>query len=763
MRPTWFGRPAPVSSPSPRDDSARRKGSRRSRPALELMEGRQLLSTINVTTVADNGDNINPIANSLRYAIIQADSAPAGTTTVINFKIGTGQQTLNVQGALPAVTGKVVLNGMTQPGYNSAYPPLIQIDGSQAASGVPGLLLLNTASGSTIEGISVTNWGGGGVELAGTSAVTLTADFIGVDSYSDVAGNHVFGVELTPGSHNNVVQNSVISGNWNNGVVVSGAGTQSNIIRNNKIGLDFYGQYSVDYFGHSLGNGVSGGGGTGVIVNAMASSNVITGNDIGLNAWFGVLITDPGTMHNSVTGNQIGGGLYNSEQVGNAIDGVEIVGGASYNTVGGLTVAARNVIAANHHDGVYIGGAGTTKNVVEGNYIGTDGTGAAANGNGYDGVHVDNGATGNTIGGATAYAANVLSGNGGYGVELSGPGTSNNLVEGNRIGTGKTGTTNIPNATGVGLTYGASANTVGGVVAGARNLISGNSGNGINVYGTGTVGNVVEGNYIGTVLAGNAPLGNGLSGVALFGGASGNTIGGPTAANRNVLSGNFGDGVWISDPGTTGNTVQGDFIGTDYTGTLPLGNAIAGVKITGGATSNTVSGSVLSANTNDGVWLDGQGTRYNQVVNNKIGTDYTGTKVLANTPQGYNYSSNYGVLIGAGASYNNVYGNVIAGNNAAGVAIFDTDPRNSTPAGTTGNAVFNNAIGTSAAGTLNLGNKNEGVLLSFVAGNNVYNNKLSYNGDVGVLFLNSDSEFFYNVYDNVFKLNAKGDVDVDDN
>ncbi|NIN66028.1 MAG: right-handed parallel beta-helix repeat-containing protein, partial [Anaerolineae bacterium] len=88
----------------------------------------------------------------------------------------------------------------------------------------------------------------------------------------------------------------------------------------------------------------------------------------------------------------------------------------------------------------------------------------------------------------------------------------------------------------------------------------------------GTTRNTVSGNYIGTDATGSVDLGNGNHGVFIFGGAQANVIGGDTPGERNIISGNEYDGVLISGSGTTSNTVSGNYIGTDASGALDLGN-----------------------------------------------------------------------------------------------------------------------------------------------------------------------------------------------
>ena len=115
---------------------------------------------------------------------------------------------------------------------------------------------------------------------------------------------------------------------------------------------------------------------------------------------------------------------------------------------------------------------------------------------------------------------------------------------------------------------GSTDNTIGGTAAGAGNVISGNTGDGVEITGSGTSGNLVAGNLIGTDAAGSAAIGNGRSGVYIGSGATGNTVGGTTATARNVISGGGIFNVYLID--TNDETFQGNYIGTDATGSFAL-------------------------------------------------------------------------------------------------------------------------------------------------------------------------------------------------
>ena len=155
------------------------------------------------------------------------------------------------------------------------------------------------------------------------------------------------------------------------------------------------------------------------------------------------------------------------------------------------------------------------------------------------------GATNNTVGGTAAGARNLISGTrgeaGSYGdgVLIEGSGTSANQVEGNYIGTNAAGSGALANRGDGVFISGASNNTVGGTAAGARNLISGNGGQGVAIVGFADApsggaasNNQVEGNYIGTNAAGSGAVGNGHGGVLISGPTSGFNTSGATTTTR---------------------------------------------------------------------------------------------------------------------------------------------------------------------------------------------------------------------------------------
>lgn len=266
-------------------------------------------------------------------------------------------------------------------------------------------------------------------------------------------------------------------------------------------------------------------------------------------------------------------------------------------------------------------------------------------------------------------AINRFSGNG---LTLTGNG---NTIAGNYIGTNATATLPVDEVfygnggNGIHIIDGAN-NTIGGGPAADRNVVSGNSGEGIRVDGALATGNMIRGNYIGTTADGEDALGNALSGVYLRK-APGNSV------IQNLVSGNLGfAGVTICGspnfvPGApnfqcgggiigtqtsnaSGNIVQGNLIGTDAEGTGGLGNGAAGVSIDG-APNTLVGGplagdrNVISATDGPGVHLFNPGADNNLIRGNLIGTDITGLAPLGNESDG--------VLIDSSANHDIISGN----------------------------------------------------------------------------------------------------------
>ena len=257
----------------------------------------------------------------------------------------------------------------------------------------------------------------------------------------------------------------------------------------------------------------------------------------------------------------------------------------------GLTINADNctvrglVINSFQHDAIDVNSNG---NVITGNFIGTNTGGTMALPNGSQGtgaVIVGGLSSNNTIGGVTPAARNLISGNIGEGVFIQlGAG---NTVQGNLIGTNKTGTLALGNTDRGVLTTGVNT-LIGGTTVDARNVISANN-RGVDLNGGSS--STVQGNFIGTDVTGTIALSNPNVGVNLNSGLSNNLIGGlaatPGTPPGNLISGNAGNyGVILG--GGASNFIQGNIIGADITGTQSLGN-LGGILISSGQ-GNTVGG-----------------------------------------------------------------------------------------------------------------------------------------------------------------------------
>jgi hypothetical protein len=607
----------------------------------------------------------------------------------------------------------------------------------------------NTTGNAIIGNYIGTNSVGGAVLPNGPSGNATTAGY-GV-LISGAAGNAIGGT--APGAGN------LISGNVNHGVLISAGATQ-NLIAGNSIGTNAAGT-------DALPNGVSG------VVIFGASNNTIGGTGAGArnvisgNTRHGVEVTNSSTG-NSIVGNSIGTNatgntLLGNGRSGNSGDGYGVIlQNTSGNIVGGTVTGAGNVISGNFNHGVLIDGADATTNLVAGNSIGVDVSGLVTIDPGPDqliGTSDDRplgnrgsgvvivGASGNTIGGTTSEARNIISGNRDHGVLVVGPGGGNNLIAGNFVGTNAAGTVALPNGFGGGPAVGhgvlisdMAGNTVGGTTAGARNVISGNLNDGLLISGAGAMHNLIAGNYIGTNAAGTAALPNSGDGVAIAA-APNNTIGGTVPGASNVISGNQENGVEVSDTGASGILIAGNFIGIDAAGTAALGNGTSpdntdgyGVLISN-TPNHTIGGTtqaarnVISGNTNHGIRITGAGATGILVQGNYIGTDANGTLDRGNQGDGLHVEGVPGITIGGTVAE---AGNVISGNAQNGI----------TASGTTGLVIQNNLVGTDATGTIRTSNDGDGVTISNPPGNTVggdviIGNVISGNAGHGLVATNS--------------------------
>jgi CSLREA domain-containing protein len=281
-------------------------------------------------------------------------------------------------------------------------------------------------------------------------------------------------------------------------------------------------------------------------------------------------INSPVTVDGLSDPNDPGRVELNGAAAGVLADGISINGENS--TIKGLVI--RNF----DNDGIDISPNATGARI-EGNFIGTNAAGTADAGNGGNGIDVRGAA--NVIGGAGL--GNLVSGNGqngsGSGISINGSAATANVVQGNFIGTSANGASpGIANDDhGIVITSSANNNTVGGITASLRNIISANNQDGIRLQGAASA-NTIQGNFIGTDSSGISALPNLFDGIGLRQSTSGNTLGGTGAGAGNVISGNTQDGIQVGttiDPTPTKNAILGNSI---------FSNGTLGINLHGSAT-----------------------------------------------------------------------------------------------------------------------------------------------------------------------------------
>jgi hypothetical protein len=762
---------------------------------LEVLEPRRLLSTF---VVANTGDSATLGSGSLRAAILAADAdnspgtddivfaipastAPDLTVPVAGFNISTQDWTISPTSPLPPITRPVSIDGYTQANVPFRYPSQISSAvQSVTVGGLPsgGTFALTTsaplpvgttvaipynASASTVQSALETIVGANNVSVTdgpvNTAGVTISFE----GSYADLAiPNLITTNNLTGGIDPTIVAQtltvggvlltpSVISSVPNTAAALGGNNAQVRVIINGSSVASGAGDIGIEIdTSNSILRGLAiEGFGVGVQVdNPTNVGNLIQGNFIGqfvtypVDTQTGAALPAPNTVVLSTTGNLNQGVLLVSANA----------------TVGGTDPQDSNVILGNGSQGVMLS-PGATGNQVLGNQIGVVGPIDGFyfdDGNGAEGVLIESSGTAgdpasivysssNTIGGAASGAGNVISSNGTYGVLIEGVGATRNLVEANYIGA----------APGGGYIFGsgnpgndadgvwiddAPDNQIGGAVSTDGNVISANGFNGVNITGPDATGNSVLNNIIGLTSSGNSVLGNHKAGVN-------DTAPGTIIGPGNVISANL-IGVLISGATATNVTVIGNLIGTDSTGEADLGNAQAGVDVesaTGAIIEGNGQGSQVISGNQIGVLINGTASAQNLVEGNLIGVDLAGTADRGNSDEG--------VLI-EGSSDNTVGGTTSAARNVISANLYGIHIDGATA---TDNLVEGNNIGTDLSGTLPLGNEIDGIIFTTSASNNSIGgtgggqgNIIAFNAANGVLVQSGtgDSILSNSIYSN---------------
>jgi len=321
----------------------------------------------------------------------------------------------------------------------------------------------------------------------------------------------------------------------------------------------------------------------------------------------------------------------------------------------------------------------------------------------------------------------IISNFGGYGIVVGAssiPALTGTLITGNKIGDlAPLSLYPKPNGGGIKL-INVGSSFIGGVAPGERNVIAGNTGHGISIEGGGT--NQIIGNYIGVNSDGTQALPN-SSGINIDG-SYGNTIGGDTPEERNIISGNNSFGIFIE---ANGNAVTGNFVGTDATGTQSIPNKFSGVRIGNSGTvfgDNWIGGempgegNLISGNGNAGIAL--ANTERNTITNNTIGLNLAQTAALPNL---------FGVTVD-GSTNNFIVGtnaeteNVIAGNTRQGIFVGE---------GSQFTYIRGNRIGVNSS-DVGFGNGMDGIMVQYASDTTIgsddpsYMNMIAHNGENGI-------------------------------
>jgi parallel beta-helix repeat protein len=641
--------------------------------------------TITVTSTADTIALDGKI--TLREAITAANTnlpsgdAPKGDAglDVINFNIpGGGVQTIILTSDLPPIGDPITLDGTSQPGY--AGTPLIELNGNHVAD--TGLFIYG--GNSMVKGLVLNRFKGIAILLSTKGSNFVVNNYIGTNAGGSTAlPNGTDGISIQASSGNNTIggdtsTRNIISGNGGGGISVNSG--SNNKIQGNYIGINAAGT-------SALGNGNSG-----VILGASSNNTTVGGsaalrNVISANTETGIYISGGA---NNIQGNYLGTNAAGTASLGNGGDGIRIFG--ANNVVGGVVAGARNIISGNSR-GIELEGTGAIGNQVQGNFIGTNAAGSAALGNHFEGMYVSG--PGNIIGGAASGAGNVISGNLNVGIYLTDSTTTGNTIQGNSIGTNVAGAALGNSDYGIRIT-GAPNTLIGGTVSGAGNIISANGG-GVSIENASAIGCTIQGNFIGTNAAGTLVMGNSGYGVRIID-APNTQVGGTVAAARNIISGNQ-RGVGIENASASGNIVQGNYIGVDISGNANFGNG-SGIEVSGAncliGGTDAGAGNLISGNLSDGVVVHGD-VSGNKVQGNRIGTNAAGTAAIGNTGYGVHIGSP-NTLVGGTAPGSQ---NLISGNGVGGIGIEN--------ASATGNVVQGNFIGTNVSGTAAVGNLGYGI------------------------------------------------------
>jgi len=464
--------------------------------------------------------------------------------------------------------------------------------------------------------ISGNNFYGVILQSTGTFANVVEGNIIGLNPAATlVVSNRFAGVDVSGGAFSNRIGGTdfetmnVICGNGGSGVTIRDTNSYANLVSYNFIGMTRFPaflpipnkSFGVDVF-QSPGNAIG------------------LGNYIGNHPSAGITIRGTSSVHNLVGGNIVGQDLFG---VAHPNQGGIDVNDAANTIVGGTEALARNYVSGNINAGITIRGLATNVQVL-GNVVGISVGLSTAVPNGGDGIDIQ--ATDAIIGGTNIGARNFVGGNNRNGIYVRETAT-NAVIVGNYIGIAPDGSTAISNFS-QGISAYAPGLVIGGITTNHRNIVSGNRGNGVELY-TGAHNAVVQGNYIGLNAAGTVAVSNHQYGIYIFN--ADNAIIGGVGAARNIVSASRLNGIAVA--GSSSNTIiAGNYIGTTVNGMARLGNGTAGIGVDADHTliGQAISGlgNVIAGNGNVGIEVTtGSNVR---IVGNLIGLGADGMTNIPN-------------------------------------------------------------------------------------------------------------------------------------
>jgi len=501
-----------------------------------------------VTTLANSG------AGSLREAITLSNNASDPTSSIIRFDV---QGTIVLTQKLPEINSGTAIDAHY--GQTDTSVPAITIDGSNVSGAG---LTFNGADGSSVRGVAIVRFNGGGILVSNTDGFSLHDSYIGTNGIQNAGYSNGVGGVIIDTSLNITIEGNNISGNGGNGIDITGSGgleIENIVIHSNSIGV------SVD------GTAAIANQGSGIYLNAVNEAQiglgVDSGNYISGNTQNGVLLV--GSDNIVIGGNVIGLSPDDSADAKNTQYGINVYGAGENIVIGASAVhgSEGNTISKNAKGGILIHGqiAGINSVSIAGNHIGTNVAG--------DGIRPNNG---DGIQGSHRFA------NSSYGIYIERTDTLNaNIVIGSQTGSGNfiggnsNGEIKIKGTTGtqiLGNTFGmlpsgdeVYAPQIGIIVTdNVKNLIIGNAQNGnkfggyrtaIELSGPQVNGNVISHNQFGLVSGGAPTVNDNQIGVAIKNGADSNLV------TENQFYHHTGSAVTVQN-----NTFRNSILANEYIG-----------------------------------------------------------------------------------------------------------------------------------------------------------------------------------------------------